>query len=44
MVEQAMSVEERNDLAELKEKEKNGTITAAEQIELDNLRDTYQCE
>lgn len=41
---QAMSTEERNELAELKYKEQQGTITAAEQAELDNLRDTYQCE
>lgn len=41
---QAMSTEERNELAELTEKEKNGTITSAEQAELDNLRDFYQCD
>jgi len=40
----AMSTDQRNDLAELKEKEQKGTITAAEQTELDNLRDTYQCD
>ena len=39
-----MSTEERNELAELKEKEENGTITPEEQIQLTFLRDTYQCE
>jgi len=41
---QAMSTDQRNELAALKEKEENGTITAAEQATLDNLRNTYECD
>jgi hypothetical protein len=39
-----MSQDERQDLAALKYKEQQGTITAAEQAELDSLRDTFQCD
>ena len=39
-----MSQDERNRLAELKYKEQQQTITSTEQTELDDLRDTYQCD
>lgn len=39
-----MSQDERYEQEALKQKEDAGTITPAEQIRLDELRDTWQCD
>lgn len=40
----AMTQEERNELAALKQKEGDETIESAEQTRLEYLRVTFQCE